>query len=144
MLAALQGADVTKGERLKRYHEVLAQLPGTIHTCMRCRQRGHDHGDVHLPGNSGMCWRCRQYPDALSWENGLDLDVTPPPDGADDDECHQYPGVPLAMQACDQYNRTTSVPAEARIAWHKLRVEFGELSPVEEALICRVTSVTAI
>ena len=33
-LAALQNENVSKGARLKRYHEILGGLSSTIHTCM--------------------------------------------------------------------------------------------------------------
>ena len=101
--------------------------PPQVHTCPHCKERAHDHGTSDA---ASTCWYCNYNTDAkgpLHWTNGLDLDLS----YADD-------------QQTDDSNRTSYVSWEARVEWNDLCREFGELTPVEEALISRVSACTTV
>ena len=112
-------SNTTNLNRLRGYFEHLDSLPSRIKVCSNCREKTCNNGvgdgatDTH---EADMCWFCREKPDALHWSNGLDLDLRPDAvEGNDTDTC-----------------------AGARMAFAKLLMDHGSLSPVEEAMISPV------
>jgi len=144
-LAAPHSANISTGERLARYHELLGSLGDGVHTCLGCRERGIDHGDHAAHG--GLCWRCRKHPRSKSWFNGLDLDLAPPPsdgsaDGFVDDQNVQtmyraLDGSPTGPpNALSDALKSTAVSAEARWAWFKLKQRFPSSRVCSSVVIC--------
>jgi hypothetical protein len=146
--------------RLSSYFKLLGDMPSMIHTCENCLQKGIDH-DIDqdplaaLPSKQ-HCWFCKRNPRALHWSNGLDLDLNPGN---------------LSEPETDE-NRRSLVPQAARQEWRDLNVWLAggwqtdsspeghalraavaaeprfkwvpELTPIEEALISRVSCCTSV
>ena len=112
---------VEKAGRVDGYFERLAELSSSFHTCPNCWERDCDH--VHL-GETDMCKYCCGADRALSTngmkrrqENGLELKVEPDAD----------------------------TPTPAWMAeWKQLKDDFGELRPLEEALVSPVLCMSSV
>ena len=100
-------------------------MKSRIRTCSNCLQKGCNLGiGDGAPGTDkeAMCWFCREKPEVIHWKNGLDLD--------------------LSCDATEAEGANTSHAARAELA--RLREVWGELSPVEEAMIAPVSACFSI
>ena len=114
-------------------------LRGRIHTCPNCKQRDVCHGVpavgqttqngevVTSDSRAAMkCWRCEtKLGNTLHWSNGLDLNL----------DCNEEEATGTA---------TSEVPLHSRQAWRKLQQDWGDLTPLEEALVSRVAACTSV
>ena len=141
------GVPPTNLERLRTYQGILHDLGGRVHTCPCCRERAHDHGTTDP---NAWCWACTKNPNLLPWWNGLDLEVGCQP-VRDEEEAAKRAGVEEAgrpLSSRDKENKictgVSDVPWESRRAWQKLQKKYGALTPLEEALVSRVTACTTV
>ena len=112
-----------KARRVDGYFERLTELSNSFHTCPNCWERDCDH--VHL-GETELCKYCCDADRALS-NNGRKFG--------------QENGLQLKVELDAQ------TPAEDRgwmTEWTQLREQFGELRPLEEALVSPVLCMSSV
>ena len=139
-------ANVTNLQRLQQYQDILHNLGERVHTCARCRQRAHDHGTTDP---TAWCWGCEANPKLMPWWNGLDLEVGCKPIHEEMHDAEQARASdsnrdPLILTEDETFTNVSGVSWESRREWQRLQAKYGPLTPLEEALICRVTACTTV
>ena len=147
--------------RLSEYFDVLGNMPSRIHKCPNCLQKGIDHSISATlsaaEARTAKCWFCERNPNVLHWSNGLDLNLDPlgPSDAAATNADRQSNVPQAARQEWKDLNAwlaggwetdespegvtlKQAVEAEPRFAW------VTELTPIEEALISRVSCCASV
>ena len=117
-----------KAIRVDGYFKQLTELSSSFHTCPNCWERDCDH--VHL-GETEMCKYCCGADRELS-ENGR--------------KRQQGNGLELLLEPFelnhDEINSSWTM--ETALEWKQLRAEYGELRPLEEALVSPVLCMSAV
>ena len=108
---------VERARRVDRYFECLSELGDSFHKCPNCKQRGVDH--INL-GDGQYCALCVKTSSEERTDHGKRL--------------HESNGLNLDVRGAEDWQRD----------WAKLKLDHGELSPTEEALISPVQSLTAV
>ena len=111
-----------------------------VHMCARYRQCAHDHGTTDP---TAWCWGCEANPKLMPWWNGLDLKVGCKPVHEEmNDAEHAWASdsqrAPLILTEDETFTNVS------RREWQQLQVKHGPLTPLEEALICRLTACTTV
>ena len=115
----------TNLQRLRGYYDILDSMKDKIKTCSNCLQKGCNLGVGDGASGSDeetMCWFCREKPEVLHYKNGLDLNVS--------------------RDAIQGVETDTSNQEREELA--RIVSRWGELSPVEEAMISPVSACFSI